>query len=114
MDSIAVSDLASFVLAPRSVGAPAPLLLDVREPWEVAHAPLVVAGCETLHIPMNEIPARAGELDPAQPIVCFCHHGMRSAQVVAFLLRRGHEHVYNLAGGTDAWSVRVDPCVPRY
>lgn len=114
MDSIAVTDLGSFVLAPRGEGAPAPLLLDVREPWEVAHAPLVVAGCETLHIPMNEIPAQASQLNPAQPIVCFCHHGMRSAQVVAFLLHRGHERVYNLAGGTDAWSVRVDPRVPRY
>ena len=57
---------------------------------------------------------RLAELDPAQPILCICHHGMRSAQVVAFLERAGFDSVYNLAGGIDAWSARVDPAVPRY
>ncbi|HEX7441134.1 MAG TPA: rhodanese-like domain-containing protein, partial [Caldimonas sp.] len=46
--------------------------------------------------------------------VCICHHGARSAQVVAFLERQGFESVYNLAGGIDAWSLQVDPEVPRY
>ena len=90
------------------------LLLDVREAWEVAHAPIHVAGLQTLHIPMGEIPARLAELDPAQPVVCICHHGMRSAQVVAFLARQGFDTAYNLAGGTDAWSEQVDASLPRY
>ena len=54
------------------------------------------------------------ELDPAQPVVCICHHGVRSAQVVAFLQRHGHAQAYNLAGGVDAWSTQVDHAVPRY
>ena len=92
----------------------APLLLDVREPWEVALAAIHVEGWTTLHIPMNEIPARLAELDPNRPVVCICHHGMRSAQVVAFLERQGFDAAYNLGGGIDAWSQQVDPNVARY
>ena len=94
-----------------------PVLLDVREPWEVATAALRVPGSTALDIPMNEIPARIGELTELaeqQSIVCICHHGARSAQVVAFLMRQGVTPVYNLAGGIDAWSTHVDPSVPRY
>ncbi len=43
-----------------------------------------------------------------------CHHGVRSARVAEFLFRNGFTHVYNLAGGIDAWSREVDPGVPRY
>jgi rhodanese-related sulfurtransferase len=96
----------------------APLLLDVREPWEFALAAIHVDGWRTLHIPMNEIPGRLSELESArigaQPVVCICHHGMRSAQVVAFLERQGLEDIYNLAGGVDAWSEQVDTGVARY
>lgn len=93
---------------------PATLLLDVREPWETALAPLALPGVPTLAIPMREVPARLGEIDRSQSVVCICHHGARSAQVVAFLLRQGYPRVYNLAGGVDAWSALVDPAVPRY
>jgi rhodanese-related sulfurtransferase len=95
-------------------GAPPPLLLDVREAWEFVRAAIRIDGLRTLHIPMNEIPARLAQLDPAQAVVCICHHGVRSAQVVAFLERHGHSAAYNLAGGIDAWSEQVDPAVPRY
>jgi rhodanese-related sulfurtransferase len=93
---------------------PTPLLLDVREPWEFEHAAIRIDGLRTLHIPMNAIPGRLAEIDAAQPVVCICHHGMRSAQVVAFLERQGFDAVYNLAGGIAAWSEQVDPGVPRY
>lgn len=91
-----------------------PLLLDVREPWEFQLAAIRMEGATTLNLPMGQIPQRLSELDPAQPILCICHHGMRSAQVVAFLERAGFDSVYNLAGGIDAWSAAVDPAVPRY
>ena len=90
------------------------LLLDVREAWEVALAVIRIDGAQWLDIPMNQLPARLSALDPTLPIVCICHHGVRSAQVVAFLDRHGFESVYNLAGGIDAWSTRVDANVPRY
>ena len=90
------------------------LLLDVREPWEYRLAAIRVDAASTLNLPMGQVPQRLTELDPAQPILCICHHGMRSAQVVAFLERAGYGSVYNLAGGIDAWSAKVDPAVPRY
>lgn len=93
---------------------PQATLLDVREAWEVQTASPREPGCRLLHIPMGEIPARLSEIDRSQPVVCLCHHGMRSAQVVAFLVRQGGGDVYNLAGGIEAWSARLDPAVPRY
>ena len=93
---------------------PAPLLLDVREDWEVAVAAIRIDGVAARHIPMGRIPERLAELDPAQPVVCICHHGMRSAQVGGLLERQGFASVYNLAGGIDAWSEQVDSTVPRY
>lgn len=94
--------------------AEAALLLDVREPWEFDLAAIRLPGASTLNLPMGQVPRRLSDLDPAQPILCICHHGVRSAQVVAFLERAGYGSVYNLAGGIDAWSARVDPAVPRY
>jgi len=90
------------------------LLLDVREPWEVELASIALPGVAAEHIPMGNIPDRLDDLDPSLSIVCICHHGVRSQQVAAFLERHGFESVYNLAGGIDAWSVEVDPTVPRY
>jgi rhodanese-related sulfurtransferase len=111
MKQLAGSELLSMS---RAAGSTAPLLLDVREPWEFALAAIQIDGVETRAMPMNSVPARLGELDPAQPVVCICHHGARSAQVVAFLERQGFDAAYNLAGGIDAWSLQVDPAVPRY
>ncbi|HMM86214.1 rhodanese-like domain-containing protein [Azohydromonas sp.] len=108
MQSLQVTELGPFA------AAEAPLLLDVREPWEVAIARLDLPPATTLAMPMREVPARLAEIDRRRPVVCICHHGVRSAQVVAFLQRQGHERVYNLAGGIDAWSTRVDPRTPRY
>ncbi|SEL17519.1 Rhodanese-related sulfurtransferase [Roseateles sp. YR242] len=93
---------------------PAPLLLDVREPWEVALARIDVPGLAWAHVAMGDIPSQLQTLDPKQPIAVYCHHGVRSLQVVAFLSRQGFDVVYNLAGGIDAWSREIDPSVPRY
>ena len=106
---------AAVALAEAQAARASPLVfLDVREPWEVALAAIDVPGATTRFVPMREVPARVGELDPAQPVVCICHHGARSAQVVAFLERTGFASAYNLAGGIDAWSREVDPGVARY
>jgi rhodanese-related sulfurtransferase len=87
-----------------------PVLLDVREPWEVAICMLP----GSRHVPMNAIPARAGELDPAADTVVVCHHGARSFQVAAFLERQGFARVFNLYGGLDAWARTADPSMPTY
>lgn len=89
----------------------APLLLDVREPWEHQTASLPNA----LLMPMGDVPSRAhAELDPDAPIVVLCHHGMRSLSVTMWLRNQGFENVQSLAGGIDGWSRSIDPTVPRY
>lgn len=91
--------------------AKAPLLLDVREPWEFQTASLPGA----LLMPMGEVTSRAhAELDPDAHIVVMCHHGQRSLSVAMWLRREGFEQAQSLAGGIDAWSRTMDPSVPRY
>ena len=91
-----------------------PLLLDVREPWEVQTASVAPGEFDVAAIPMNEIPARIAQLDPEQPVACLCHHGARSQRVAMFLAQQGYGDVANIAGGIDAWSRERDPGVPRY
>jgi rhodanese-related sulfurtransferase len=85
-------------------------LLDVREPPELA----LVSLPRSVNIPMQQVPARLGELDPSRPVVVICHTGQRSRRVAAFLMANGFERVYNLTGGIDAWSTDLDPELPRY
>ena len=92
----------------------APVVLDVREPWELQTASIQPAGCVLQAIPMNDIPARLPEISPNQPIACLCHHGMRSQRVAGFLAQQGFTHVVNIAGGIHAWAVELDPSVPLY
>ena len=86
-------------------------LLDVREDWEVALAPVPT---HTIHIPMGEISDRIRELDPNKATVVICRSGGRSAQVADFLERQGFGKVLNLAGGILAWSRVIDPRIPQY
>jgi rhodanese-related sulfurtransferase len=86
-------------------------LLDVREPWEFETAR--IEGAKLM--PMGDIPSRANqELDPEDHIVVYCHHGVRSMNVTAWLRQQGFEKAQSMAGGIDAWSRRVDPKVPVY
>jgi rhodanese-related sulfurtransferase len=90
-------------------------LLDVREPDERAYA--AIPAPVDLFIPMREVPGRADEVREALargPVVAYCHHGVRSRNVAAWLAVNGLPGVLNLQGGIDAWSVAVDPTVPRY
>ena len=87
-----------------------PLLLDVRENWEVETC--AIDG--SVQIAMNTIPARIEELDEEAEIVCICHHGARSLQVAAFLERHGFSKISNLTGGIHAWALQVDTAMPKY
>lgn len=89
---------------------PNAILLDVREDEEIAICRL----SGSLHIPMNLIPLRHNELPDDVPIVVYCHHGIRSLNVVRYLMHVGFENVYNLSGGIDAWSLHIDPSMTRY
>lgn len=91
-----------------------PVVLDVREPWELQTASVKPEGFELVAMPMREVPARLAELPKDRPIACLCHHGMRSLQVANFLAQQGFADVVNLQGGIDAWSHELDASVPRY
>ena len=86
------------------------VLLDVREDGEVAYANID----GHTHIAMNLIPLRHNELPDDKPIVVYCHHGMRSMQVAAFLERNGFGKISNLTGGVHAWALQVDSAMPTY
>jgi len=86
------------------------VLLDVREPFEREMAVIL----PSIHIPMGEIPERTREIPQDREVVVYCHSGGRSNVVAGFLASRGFKSVMNLAGGIDAWSVEVDPSIPRY
>jgi rhodanese-related sulfurtransferase len=98
-------------LKTRLAGAERPLLLDVRDDWEVRLCSLPNA----LHIPMEEIELRAEELDREGEIVVYCHQGVRSAAVAGYLREQlGFRNVKNLVGGLDSWARSVDPGMRRY
>ncbi len=105
-----IPELSPLELKVRLERADAPLVVDVREPEEVAIARFPHAR----HIPLGDLPARLSELDPEREIVVVCHHGIRSAQAAIYLARAGFERVRNLAGGIDAWAKEADPSTPRY
>ena len=91
--------------------ADAPVLLDVREPWEFQAASLP----DSLLMPVGDVTSRAhAELDPDAHIVVLCHHGARSLSVTMWMRGQGFERAQSLAGGIDAWSRTIDPGVPRY
>ena len=83
------------------------LLLDVREPHEYQ-----ISNVGGRLIPLNELPRRVGELDASRETVVHCKLGGRSAKAVDFLRQAGFKSVHNLAGGSTAWSERIDPKVP--
>ena len=85
-------------------------LVDVREPqeWDITH----LEGASL--IPLGSIPERMNELDTADDIVVYCHHGTRSAQAIKFLKKMGFEKLQNMSGGIDSWAINVDREMPRY
>ena len=89
------------------------MVIDVREPEEFAIARIEGA---TL-IPMRNIPASLPQLEARAgetTLIVFCHHGVRSLNVVQWLREQGLPACQSMAGGIDAWSALIDPSVARY
>lgn len=84
-------------------------LLDVREPSEFQ-----ICNLNGHLIPLNDLPKRLHELDPARDIVVHCRTGGRSAMAVEFLQRSGFKSVRNLMGGILAWADKIDPSMRKY
>lgn len=94
------------------------ILLDVREPWEVALAKIVDA--RLVVQPMSELGQRGLNALPESvrskdaEIYVLCHQGVRSAQVTGWLASRGWTNVHSVAGGIDEYARRIDPAVAEY
>jgi len=104
MQTISATDLKTLL------DAASAHLLDVRMPEELEESALPGA----LHIPLHELPGRHAELPRDKPIAVLCHHGVRSETAARFLSKAGFEGVMSVAGGIDAYSLDVDPALPRY
>ena len=85
-------------------------LIDVREPFEYEIAKIDTSRL----VPLGELESRIDELPRSGLVVLQCHSGGRSEHATRLLREAGFENAVNLAGGIDAWSVEVDPAVPRY
>jgi rhodanese-related sulfurtransferase len=88
-------------------------LIDVREPQEFLLAKIDGA----VLVPMRSVPGELQDLEKRAdeaPLIVFCHHGVRSLNVVDWLRKQGVENCTSMAGGIDAWSLSADPTVPRY
>jgi adenylyltransferase/sulfurtransferase len=103
-------DITPLVLAHRLRTGAAPVLVDVREPWEwaIAHLP------QAQLIPLDSLPESVHSLDRDGEIVVYCHHGARSDAAAEWLRHQGFGRVRNLVGGIDRWSLEVDPMLRRY
>lgn len=85
-------------------------LVDVREHYE--HRIVHFSG--SVLIPMGEVMARQQELDPDQELIIYCHHGIRSIKVAAYLRHEGFEKARSLRGGIDEWAKRIEPGMATY
>ncbi|MGL4423333.1 MAG: rhodanese-like domain-containing protein [Gemmataceae bacterium] len=87
-------------------------LVDVRNEneWAYCHLPGAV------HLPLGELSQRLEEVvpPPNATLVVYCHHGVRSLSGAAILQQAGHPNAMSLQGGIEAWSLLIDPTVPRY
>lgn len=87
-----------------------PFLLDVREAMETQISNLP----DSELIPLGQLPARIGELDPERETVIYCRSGARSGYAVELLRAAGFRKVKNLVGGINRWAQEIDPSLPRY
>ena len=91
-------------------GENAPKLIDVREQgeWELVHLD------DGLLLTQELIDEMLASWDKATQIICYCHHGVRSAQAAMFLRENGFSDVRSMKGGIDAWAVEIEPDMARY
>jgi len=94
----------------KDASRPAPVLIDVREPWE--HAICHIGGSRL--VPLSTVPGRLSELPQDQDLVLVCHHGNRSQRVGLWLEQNGYSRLFNLVGGVERWASDVDPSMARY
>ena len=99
-----LSRLSADALAARIASVPGLVLVDVRNPGEVALG--TVPGARPISLP--SLLSRLDELDSMAPTVVFCAGGYRSAIASSLLRSRGYIDVSDLVGGYNAWAARAN------
>lgn len=84
--------------------------VDVRDEWEIKLGALENSLPLTPQL-LDTILTHWGKEDP---ILVYCHFGVRSMDFATFLADRGFTKVHSLKGGIDAWSQQIDASIPRY
>jgi len=107
---IEYSELKAEELHTHMQNGSAPIILDVREDFELEISKIDGA----MHIPMNQIPNRINELNPDVDYVVMCRTGVRSSQICEFLSNQNFQSVANLVGGINEWAKQIDPSMPVY
>lgn len=76
-----------------------PVVVDVRRPgeWDSGHIPGAV------HVPLNEVAERAGELPRDRPVAVVCAGGYRASIATSLLEQQGFSRITNVVGGMAAW-----------
>ncbi len=87
-----------------------PILLDVRDPHELAISALP----GSLNIPKGRVVDRAAEIPRDQEVVVLCRTGVRSTDAIAMLQDQGFTNLVNLKGGINAWAREIDHSLPTY
>jgi len=85
---------------------PETILVDAREEWEIK-----ICKMERSRLFTEEL---VGSLDRKLPVLVYCHFGVRSFNAATLLKDAGFEQVHVLQGGIEAWSLEIDPSIPRY
>ena len=89
-----------------------PLLFDCREPSEHDICRINGGVLIPLSFFADQAPLRLGE--PRQPVIVYCHHGIRSMRAVNWLRAKGFQYSFSLRGGIEKWALEVDPSIARY
>ena len=110
---ISVDDLAQKIQSDEKF-----VLVDVREPWEIEQAHIedervaLVPMSKISEERQNAFPVEAR--DPQTEIIVICHHGVRSANVTAWMRQQGWKNVVSLRGGIAEYAEKIDPSVGMY
>lgn len=92
--------IAPQTLAEQLDAGTAPLVLDLRTEGERANGSIP----GSLHIPLQQLERRIGEVPTDRPLVIHCAGGYRSAIGGSILQRNGIHNFRDLVGGYAAWS----------
>ena len=118
MNAYSVPEIDAQELAAKLTAAEKFTIIDVREAWEIEVAS--IQDERVVVVPMSQISVEGQNAFPeaardfqAEYIV-MCHHGVRSANVTAWMRQQGWQNAISLRGGIAEYAEEIDPSVGVY